>query len=415
MIRIRKLPFSVNPYTEFNSESSRMLTNYQIPTVDEIFYQTGNAIRFEGDWDKYQISINIGEVILDHYLLTNMGHKPIGQFPLYPVLTLVHPKYTKSFKSLPVIHKHGIQKIYSILKPGKFPYNMNFLAEYILEYIVHELDLLTFGPLCTDDDLMGVIENQIHAMHYAHNENQEDLLNLVNPMIQELLNVFHATTRNTDFPSKAMIEEILQPLFPVIPIEMDIHPISNKILVQDSLSDKEITEILRRNTVELDSSHLLDDLMLKRMDMADFDGEDIGYYPELLKIYQILVAAGYTDMFLEYALINNEWVPTPQCELYNEYRSDQSDKEHEHALILELEDLFITGQFLKDICDDLISTEENEYSPSPEDERFGEIIKIEIIVRDGAACITVYSWGLSCTTYIDYVVAAIISNSLISN
>jgi len=155
--------------------------------------------------------------------------------------------------------------------------------------------------------------------------------------------------------------------------------------------------------------------MESRIDMADFDMDDVTFYPELLKIAKYIYTAGYTNVYLEYEVNDGEWYPTQNQELINDYLCEVRDPHKELLLIHCLEQTILNSDFLHDVCDDLVSTEHNEFSPNSFDnaDDFGEITKIEIVIRDAAACITVYSKALSCTAYLDFVALAVISNSLL--
>lgn len=472
MIRVRKLPFPVNEDLMFNGERTTSLVNYQLFPSQEIFYQTGNNLKFVGDWNKFQVTIPIGDVILDHLLLSNSADKKFGQSSLYPIMTIVYPQVNPVYKCLPILHKPGITKIHNLLNPSSRPHYFHFLAEYILEYILQDTDLMNICQDYSGDVLESILEPQFNAMSYFHNEGQGDILPRVNSIIHEILDTFQAGQRHGDFPLSGVLEEILSPLFPKIPQEIQLHPFSRKILLQEELTPEDIVTSVKMDPIEQDEIHELEDMIQKRREMADIDMDDVGFYPELLDLYQTLLNSGYTDVFLEYEKLDGEWVPTPECECFNAYRSYPStdtsqsegfmsstdkakldeiifgtrdythvvppvpdsklenmsasalkgcvstsnrDRENEYGFVLEVEGIISSSQFLRDVADDLTSLEHNSMTPPTGESSFGEITRIEIIITNASACVIVYSWGLSCATFIDYTVAALISSSIVSH
>lgn len=415
MIRVRKLPFPINEDLMFHGESTTLLTNYQLFPAQEIFYQTGNNLRFVGDWNKFQVTIPIGDVILDHFLLSNVVDKKFGQSPLYPVMTLVYPQSKQLYRCLPILHKPGITKIHNILNPGKKPHYFHFLAEYLLEYILQDTDLMNICQEYSGDVLEDILEPQFTAMTYFHNEGQCDTMPRVNAMIHEILDTFQVGARHSEFPLKGMLEEILSPLFPKIPQEMQLHPFSRKTLLQEELTPEDVVTSVKMEPVEQEEIHELEDMIQMRRELADIDMDDVGLYPELIDLYHSLINSGYTEVFLEYEKLDGEWVPTPECECFNTYRSEERDKISEYGFVLEVEGIISSSQFLRDVADDLSSLEHNALTPPDGESSFGEITKIEIVIANGGACVIVYSWGLSCATFIDYTVAALITSSIVSH
>lgn len=418
MIRIRKIPFLISPAVEFNTERPIILPNYQISTIDEMYYQSGNHLCMSNPWDKYQISLRVGDKIMDHFLLTDVTDKPLGKFPLYPVLTIVQHLYSKKEKAIPILHKRGIEKVYEVLNPYK-QHNFLFFGELFMEHLKRELCQQMYSPSLLDDSILDILEDGLHTASMVHNENHADQLGSINVIIQELNDLCYSGTRHSEFPTRPLIEEVLSPIFPNIPEEIFHHPISSKFLSKDEIQPEEIYDMMKKYHVQIDQTAELDELMRQRILASDFDMDDIGYYPEFIRLYQVLVESGFTNIYLEYVFQEDpthpnylEWIPTKKSlEMVNEYQSDERDPEKEQQLIFEIEDTLMAGNFLSDISLDLESVEEDVYDHEP----VFPMKKIEVIVRDNSACVTLYSWALSCTAHLDFTVMALLSNSFVSN
>jgi len=418
MIRIRKVPFLTNHFVELCTEKPIVLTNYQVPSIEETYYQSGNKLQFKDDWEKYQISLRMGNRIMDHFLLTNVPNKRLGEFPLYPVLTIVQTLGQKRERAIPILHKRGIERIYELLNPRK-THNLAFLAEVLLEQIRKEITAQMYGPSTIDDSILDILDECAHLSSFAHNESHADQVGSIHSMLQEINDLHYSGLRYSEFPTRPLIEEVLAPLFPYIPDEMTHHPVSKSFLRKREITGDDIKSILRKYQVEIDHTAELDKLMEQRMLMSDFDMDDVGYYPEFSCLYQTIIESGFTNIYLEYVFQEDqtkpnylEWIPTKKSlEMINEYTSDRRDLEAEKHLIIDIEDIFLDGDFLRDISLDLETVEENEFDPN----EMCNIKKIEVIVRDNSACVTVYSWALSCTAHIDFTVMALLSNSFITN
>lgn len=417
MIRIRKVPFLTSHFVELCTEKPVVLTNYQVPSIEETYYQSGNRLQFKDDWEKYQISLRMGNRIMDHFLLTNVPNKRLGEFPLYPVLTIVQTLGQKKERSVPILHKRGIERIYELLNPRK-THNLAFLAEVLLEQIRKEITNQIYGPSTIDDSILDILDECAHQASFAHNECHADQVGSIHSMLQEINDLHYSGLRHSEFPTRPLIEEVLAPLFPYIPEEMIHHPISKAFLRKREITGEDIRAILKHHLVTIDNTAEIDKLMEQRILMSDFDMDDVGFYPEFPRLYQIIVESGFTNVYLECVFQEDptkpnylEWIPTKRSlEMVNEY-TDERDTDAEQQLIFEIEDTFLGGDFLRDISLDLESVEEDEFDPN---EMFN-IKKIEVIVRDNSACVTVYSWALSCTAHVDFTVMALLSNSFITN
>ena len=417
MIRIRRIPFQVFPSVELCTERPLILTNYQIPTIEDVYYQSGNHIRLTGDWEKYQISLRSGNRILDHFLLTNVVEKKLGEFPLYPILTVIHNLQTERKRSVPILHKRGIERIYEIVNKTNQP--LTFLAEIFFEKLRTELAQQLYGPSTLDDSILDLLDEGLAMSEIAHNENHEARLGSIQTLIQELNDLYYSGLRHSESLSKAMMEDVLEPLFPEIPKEMFIHPVSRSFLYKREITSDDVMKMLRRYRIEIDHTAELDQLMEQRIQASDFDMDDVGFYEECMELYKLIVSSGYTNIYIEYAFQTDpthpnfgEWMPTQRSlELVNEYSDEERDPDKERQLVEDVGKIWLTGAYLTDMLLDLNSMEENEFG---QDEDL-DIKKIEIIVRDNAACVTVYSHLLSCTAYIDFTVMAVLSNSFITN
>lgn len=418
MIRIRKIPFLISPAVEFNTERPIVLPNYQASTIDEMYYQSGNTVRMKDPWEKYQISLRMGDKVMDHFLLTNVIDKKLGEFPLYPVLTIVQHLNSKKERAVPILHKRGIAKVYELLNYRK-PQNFLFLGEIFLEHLKREITNQLYSPSLLDDCVLDILDECLYLTSLVHTENHAEQLCSVNMIIQELTDLCYSGMRHSEFPTRPLIEEVLSPLFPAIPQEMLYHPISNVLMSKEEIGPTEICGLMKKHHIDIDQTAELDGLMQQRILASDFDMDDIGYYPEFIRLYQTLIESGYTNIYLEYVFQEDstkpnylEWIPTNKSiEMINEYRSDERDLEKEQQLIFEIEDVLMGGNFLTDVSLDLESEENEVYD---EETKF-QIKKIEVIVRDNSACVTLYSWALSCTAHLDFTVMALLSNSLVSN
>lgn len=418
MIRIRKIPFLISPAVEFNTERPIILPSYQISNIDEMYYQSGNVLRMKDPWEKYQISVRTGDKIMDHFLLTNVIDKPLGEFPLYPVLTIVQHLSSRKERAIPILHKGGISKIYELLNPHK-QYNFLFLGEIFLEHLKRELVQQMYSPSLLDDSILDILEEGLYTASIVHNENHADQLGSINMIIQEINDVCCSGMRHSDFPTRPLLEEVLAPVFPQVPDEILYNPVSSKLMRKEIILPEEMYDLLKKHYTVIDQTAELDELMQQRILASDFDMDDIGYYPEFIRLYQVLIESGYTNIYLEYVFQEDpthpnylEWIPTPKSlEMVNEYKSDMRDAEKEQQLIFEIKNILMTGNFLSDISLDLESVEEDAYDQEPQ----FPMKKIELIVRDNSACVTIYSWALSCTAHLDFTVMALLSNSLVSN
>lgn len=413
MIKFRELPFLISTEREMNSENPVILTNYQTP-ISDTFYPTGSKVQFPPNWRKYQLSHRFGNKVFDHFLLTNSDVNKLGTFPLYPIVTLIHELSSNKLNTIQsILHKRGIEHVHektrSVLAPLK---TGTFLTEILLDYVKNEMN----NYLNTEwDELNDLIDMLISNQTELSCENQQELIPMIPGIVSELVDLYYSNGNNFENKKHSLIEEILNPLVPNIPKELFIQPFSNKIMTKGILSGKDIKNLLNSNSVEIDTISKLDKLMERRIDMADFDMDDITFYPELLKIAKHIYSSGYTNVYLEYEVMDGEWYPTSNQELINEYMCEVRDPHKEVLLIHLIEQTLLNSDFMHDMCDDLISMEHNEFSPNSFDnsEKFGEITKIEIIIRDAAACITIYSKALSCTAYLDFVALAVISNSIL--
>lgn len=414
MIKFKELPFLISTEREMNSELPVILTNYQTP-ISDMFYPTGSKIHFPPNWRKYQLSHRFGNKVFDHFLLTNSNVTKLGEFPLYPIVTLIHDLSSNKINQVQsILHKKGIEHVHDKTRSVLAPFRTGtFLTEILLGYVKNELNNYLNAEWEELNDLIDFFVSNQSDLSY---EDQEELLSLIPGVVSELVDLYYSNGTNfTNNSKQTLIEEILSPLVPTIPRELFIQPFTTNIMKKGILSGKDIKKLLNSTHVDIDYSAQLDKLMEHRIDMADFDMDDITFYPELLKLAKYIYNSGYTNVYLEYEVMDGEWYPTKNQEILNVHMCEVCDPSKELLLIHLIEQTIMNSTFMKDVCDDLISMEHNEFSPNSFDnpENFGEITKLEIIIRDAAACITVHSNALSCTAYLDFVALAVISNSIL--
>lgn len=422
MIRIRKIPFNVQIAVPVVSERQFSVPSYYGAMIDETYFETGGRVLLDDSWSKYQISHQYGRRIFDHLMLARSKDRPIGQFPMYPILTLIHPSDEHHGPAISLLHRRGIETVHSILEKRRV--RASFLLEFVIEQLRRQLNGMCYGPSTFGDSVGDILDKCLSDMQYCSNENGPDIAASIAGMVQELNDLHYSGIRHSEFPLTPLVEEVLSPLSPFIPAEMTEHEIASHLLTHPVLKPKDWVRLLK-DPVTIDETAEMDSLLRERLQIADFGNMDDGdiefmltQYPEFVELYKLFLESGFTNVYLEYIFQTDKdkpgylsWVPLKSIEIVNEHKTQfLPPNENITNLLHSIEDILLGGNYLIDLYLDLEGIFD-----VPDEMMMEPIQRIEIIVRDYAACVTVYCDTISCTAYFDFVVMALISNSFVFN
>lgn len=418
MIKITKFNIPVDSI-EIDNRIPLFGKTFGTETTDDVICSTGAHFSCEKQLEKLVVRYGHNDSLVEHILLKPQDNTTIFTGSSFPVLTRVLPIEGSRVQNAQVyLHTKAINNFHK-------QYNFEFIDDsFSGQRKVSSLLQLMY------DSVINAIKTELEEKDLQHlpSLNLSHLLSLgmvreqkywdklfqeTNEVVSQILDKCYAGLRNLGNANAFLDQNDLYFIKSNLPhSQLLAHPIFSKMAKVGILTPKLFRNIFGNELVvyeDEDSTEDIAELIQQRIDKALVSHHDVEDMPGIISLYEFLIDSGYNSVYMEYVYRDGRLIPTDRCRALSTYMNEEQIEEQQ-LFLQKLSNVLVEN----DIVEDLLSNCPIEF------ERdlfvFDDILKLEVIIEDGSACVSVNvgEEDIHCTIYLDFAIMSLVSNSLVT-